>query len=60
MLGGKSDPSETGGDQRGWFREFLADIFKDYGCGDWVEFVLYAAIAVGLVVTGIVWLIGRF
>ena len=53
-------PTDTEQADKGWFRSFLRDFFTDMTCGDWVEFVVYVFVGVGLLVMGIAWLIGRF
>jgi hypothetical protein len=49
-----SDPTEP--ERKGFFRDFVSD----WGWTDWLEFALYAVLAVGAVGSGIAWLAGRF
>lgn len=51
-----SDPDEP---RKSFLREFFSGFFREMNFGDWVEFLLYAAVAVGAVALGVGWLIGK-
>lgn len=52
-----SDPEEPG---PGFVKAFFTGFFDDFTVSDWIEFVLYAAVGIGMIVAGVTWLVGRF